>query len=413
MPVFIHVTLRTETPLFLGGARPQAEWRLSALKGALRFWYRALDPQHAGRPGRAPSREERCFGGTRQGSGQAAFLLRGDFLTLPGQRVRWEAFPVGRFHEGEGRQRRNGLAYLGFPFSMRGNEDRDAIPAGTKLPLQLVVLRTPEDPLLRHALLGSLWLLGTLGSLGMRSRRGFGALSLMSWRIQGAGPHARAWEQDLAALPLLHEAATPEAWMARLREGLAVLQTSWFAPFQEKDEVARQRPQPHLGPRWNAVILRRGFPAEQWPAALNLAGRALQDFRVRRAPDYQDVKDHLSRLRRLVRAPQRASFGLPLTFRYGSLPPEQNQLELVPAGNLLERRWSQARTSSLDRHASPLLLKLVPVGKGLHPLFVRLDGAVPGQFPPAMVRREGQPLQPGVDLLTPFLDEMAHKGVRL
>ena len=50
MPVTIQATFRTLTPLFLGGAGPRAEWRMSSLKGALRFWYRALVPEHAHRP---------------------------------------------------------------------------------------------------------------------------------------------------------------------------------------------------------------------------------------------------------------------------------------------------------------------------------------------------------------------------
>ncbi len=38
------VTLKTVTPLFLGGANPNdtAELRAPSIKGALRFWYRAM-----------------------------------------------------------------------------------------------------------------------------------------------------------------------------------------------------------------------------------------------------------------------------------------------------------------------------------------------------------------------------------
>ncbi|HPU57120.1 MAG TPA: type III-B CRISPR module RAMP protein Cmr1, partial [Verrucomicrobiota bacterium] len=40
----LTATYRIVTPMFLGGANPesQAELRISSIKGALRFWWRAL-----------------------------------------------------------------------------------------------------------------------------------------------------------------------------------------------------------------------------------------------------------------------------------------------------------------------------------------------------------------------------------
>jgi CRISPR-associated protein Cmr1 len=43
----LTVTLKTITPLFLGGAEPvmQAELCAPSIKGAMRLWYRAIDPE--------------------------------------------------------------------------------------------------------------------------------------------------------------------------------------------------------------------------------------------------------------------------------------------------------------------------------------------------------------------------------
>jgi hypothetical protein len=67
----LEATFCIVTPLFLGGAEPndRAELREASIKGALRFWYRAVDPDYR-------DLEARIFGGTRKGEGQAIFLLR-------------------------------------------------------------------------------------------------------------------------------------------------------------------------------------------------------------------------------------------------------------------------------------------------------------------------------------------------
>lgn len=43
----LTVTLKAVTPMFLGGAEPNkiAELRAPSIKGALRFWYRAIDEE--------------------------------------------------------------------------------------------------------------------------------------------------------------------------------------------------------------------------------------------------------------------------------------------------------------------------------------------------------------------------------
>jgi len=64
----LTVTLKTVTPLFLGGARQNehAELRPPSIKGALRFWYRAIDPQYNQKvdPSKrdSPTWEQRLFG---------------------------------------------------------------------------------------------------------------------------------------------------------------------------------------------------------------------------------------------------------------------------------------------------------------------------------------------------------------
>ncbi|WP_416332427.1 RAMP superfamily CRISPR-associated protein [Laceyella tengchongensis] len=54
-----------------------AELRLPSVKGALRYWYRAINPHFQKVPeGGKATWEEILFGGTGGGAGQSAFFMR-------------------------------------------------------------------------------------------------------------------------------------------------------------------------------------------------------------------------------------------------------------------------------------------------------------------------------------------------
>jgi CRISPR-associated protein Cmr1 len=78
----------------------------------------------------------------------------------------------------------------------------------------------------------------------------------------------------------------------------------------------------------------------------------------------------------LQHTPERASFGLPLTFRYRSL----GGLDLVSKDG--------------DRHGSLLHLRPALIGDKLYPLYLRLAGDVPGDKPAGRVRGHQGPLEP-------------------
>lgn len=131
-------------------------------------------------------------------------------------------------------------------------------------------------------------------------------------------------------------------------------------------------------------------------------GTAMQGFRQRRQPDYDQVKGHvLWNLRKggqaLERAPDRASFGLPITFRFGS-EPQGRPVTVVP--------------SNAERQGSLLMLRPVLFSGGLAGLFLRLSGEVPGTSPPAEVRESGRRLgAPRGNAMDDFMRELNAKGV--
>lgn len=393
----LQIQYRVVTPAFLGGADvSHAELRPPSIKAALRFWYRAVDPEFSKRDTRqAPVRESLLFGATENGAGQSKVLLTvldEKLEHLKSSAIRWD-----QFAEGRGRHAKNGLTYLGYPLRPRDDAVRTALVPDSTFTLRLVVRPGAGDLDEREArgLISAAWLLGHLGGLGARSRRGFGSLALDEWSAHG--PDADRLDDAMKRLPLGPRLQDHGAW-ERAWTGVKDAFQHWFGPFPEQPNRLQN---PHLGPRTRSAVRREPVPAVEWLMAMNAAGRRLQDFRARRQPDYDDVKAHLlyetgrSGGERLQAAPARVTFGLPLTFRYSSLP---RPLTLVPHSD----------RGPLERMGSLLFLRIVQLGDGLHPAFFRLDGAVPGFDVPAGQRsRDGQPLdRPASCALDDFMSSL-------
>jgi len=166
------------TPLFGGGAQPDAsaELRPPSLKGVLRFWWRALAwSQHAGDLPKIRSEEARIFGdaGGEKSGGQASFLLRVQHGPLPRCLGKGEILtpkqPAGP-----------GARYFGYGLmdafgAKAGQLKRPCLPTPITFTAELV----SRDGL-DSTVVEALKLMGLLGGLGSRTRRGWGSLGLLS-----------------------------------------------------------------------------------------------------------------------------------------------------------------------------------------------------------------------------------------
>lgn len=368
------VTLEFEvlTPLFLGGADMAVpELRPPSLKGLMRFWYRAVAPDFM-------TSEPELFGGVGPGRGQSGVLLSIDGA-VPRSGPGWQDFNAGRFSQGNGTHTRNGLIYLGFPFQMR--KERQAIPPGHAFSLRCVLPRAngrnpDHDQKMRRAVIAACWLLGHFGGAGSRSRRGFGSLALRNWR-----PERGDWP-ELDALKLVANAAGPAEARAQLDQGLATLR-GWFGAWDPSASAGQRPPHPHFGGAAHHKLLDSAVPRADWARGLAEMGAEMQKFRLRRAPDYQNVKDLVAKNRSLDAAPTRSAFGLPLKFQYSSV--RGKPVTFVP--------FNDEKRLSFERHGSLLFLRPLAVGPSLFPLYLRLDGAVPGQDPPVAIRGESRSLR--------------------
>ena len=358
------VTFKTITPMFLAGAEPdkRAELRVPSIKGAMRFWYRTIAPNYK-------TNEPKIFGSTDEGQG--GFLVR-ILENYKAENREWDPsrydndlfncihpkFNASKRHNKKTWQL-NGIKYLAYSLSMN---KRIYIPAGKEIKL-LFTLRPNAHPDCKMALLSSLWLLGHVGGLGSRSRRGFGTVALQSWE----------WaDKSSIELPISHSANSPEKWLEQFQKGLNMIK-DWFKGERVVDHTV-------FGSNTKFYLLNgvageteEGKSFEPWEMALAEAGLVMQEFRQRwdlkdTNSDYYRVKQHLSKKHNVTvaglspqylelnkSAPERTAFGLPLTFRYGNAHPITFQ------------------GVEHERSASPLFIRIVEINGKCHPFFALLN----------------------------------------
>ncbi len=165
------------TPLFLGGADPKkAEIRIPSIKGALRFWWRAIygsdDLQDM------KNRENTIFGSTTQKASFSLHLKDADnvksvLADLP-QGVKIPTQSKGRTFS------ISIIEYLAYglceyiPKERKNVYIREHVPPGTKFRIVLII----RDQSFKEQILTSLSMLTNYGGLGSHSRNGFGSIKI-------------------------------------------------------------------------------------------------------------------------------------------------------------------------------------------------------------------------------------------
>jgi CRISPR-associated protein Cmr1 len=346
----IEADFAITTPLFLGDAEREASRvALASLKGALRFWWRAWAYPACLAKGTASAleelhcREQSLFGAAgkerENGRGQSRVLLRLASLAL--ERTVPTKQPL--------KDRRNGIVgagarYLGYglmgAFGARaGMLDRSCFPGG-RFTVELLLRANLGAE--RDGVLASLKLLGLLGGLGARSRRGWGSMSLQ--RLEGS------------AVPAWSPPASTSQYATALREVLPTDLPPELPPFTAFSGASRIE-----------VVGLGDDPLR----VLDAVGRSMQRYRawgfrgqVNNQPSEENFKaDHdwsktPWRPEFQAYVPQRAAFGLPHNYARG--------VGVKPDGGL-------------GRRASPLFIH---VHKLADDRFAAVLALLPAQFLP-------------------------------
>ncbi len=313
------------TPMFIGGASPngEAEIRPPSIKGLLRWWFRAL--------GGSKEWEARLFGATGENGSKSPFKLVVR-KTISGS---WR-FNRNVYHRFEKRGRCNdprvkinGIVYAGYSLTL-GDNDRKAIPPNTKFSVYciptLAITAKKFD-----SIVAILSVIGYLGGLGTRWRRGFGSLQLSGGN----------YFKDIRA-------RTPEDWIKEFQKLWQNVNTK-MREFRGKTFAGVW----HMS---KLYVWRRTFPS--WEEALNEIATVMQEFRQCRNPDHDQVFNLLRHNRPLRQAPKRTAFGMPLTFRFRNV-----------------RGVATFQPANHERMASPLIFHIAKLQNGSYlPMLIKLKG---------------------------------------
>jgi len=192
MPRTIAAEFSLNTPLFSSGASPASpELRVSEMKAALRFWWRAMNYQLATTAGGGCSalaaRESQLFGST---NGQSPFLLRLSENTID----------VTESASADKLVAAAATKYLGYGLTETG-ADRSGWRADADKTFTIELTLKARALADQQEYIDALHLFGLFGGLGYRSRRGFGSITLQRLCIDGAAQRIKPASEGYAALP--------------------------------------------------------------------------------------------------------------------------------------------------------------------------------------------------------------------
>lgn len=383
----VEVKYRVVTPIFCGGSNPKetAELRLPSLKGVLRYWWRALAwSEFGGDVNRVHSEEAKLFGGSSKDTGQSRAVMR-----LVGSTA-GKQIDAGALLQVPGRNQAvgHGVRYLGFgAVAASGKLDRPCLAAPFDFTVHIRLRNAAEEQLdmLRRALI----VMGLVGGMGAKSRKGFGSLNLVSLKVDGV----ERWSAPIDVAGL--QAALAEELGRSSRGGCP----DWTA-FSSQSRClllsAGQVPPLELLDRVGREMVRyrsygdRGtiFGSERVEAERNFASD--HDL-VLDAPKNERLRGH----------PERIAFGLPHNYYFKSL---RLRASVKPSHR------------EIDRRASPLFIHIHQCGETPVAVVLFLPAVfLPSKRSDISVQGRRAPLAPVSELYRPvvgWLDRLLDSGKR-
>lgn len=334
-------TVEVITPLFGGGVEPgendpETLVRGSAIRGHLRFWWRATRGARFQTAAELAEAEGRIWGTTTDPSRVELSIA----ITKPGKQESCESLT-----------KRDRLAYALFPF--QGNPREGKLPRKCTRDLEFTMrLRYPNDLALEVE--ASVWAWVNFGGLGARTRRGCGALFCRTLAPASAGEVAAWFEEKRTALGVTGDSLRdwPVLGSVYLHSQAGDPVDGWSKAISvlhrfRQGDIGRN---PGQGGRPGRT---------RWPEADSL--RALtgqKDDRHAKSITLTDPKSSP--------AFPRARLGLPIVFHFKDRE-DPKQLELYPD------------IEGSTRMASPVILRPLAIGRGSMalPMMVRLKARAP------------------------------------
>ena len=334
----IKTTWRLVTPLFGGGAQPvegDSALRVPALRGALRFWLRAVLWGRLGNVGEVHKVEEELFGSADKGQGLVLLRLK----VLEEENRRRYTVEEAKRQWGVGK----GKGYMTYGL-LQKEGPRPWVEPGARYELGLLCKpKMTEEQ--RQWLEMALRAFALFGNVGAKSRKGFGSLALeaaegLTWQLPQT---LAAWQVEMTKL--LDEIGVREglppysAFSGRSRLVLAQPATNdaWSVLDHVGKELIRFRSWGRNGEILFGEPAKRLFPC-----------------------DHNEVLEIGQGQRNPGRMPRRAIFGLPHNYFFSGSKVKVNV---------------NAFDGKDQRRSSPLFFKALPLANGQYVLAALLLAA--------------------------------------
>ncbi len=260
------IELELITPAYLGNATSAPEIRLPSIKGLLRFWYRAIDPDYR-------KHEATIFGSASDKRVSPIVLrfrkkypqFRKCHLLISPSNERTESCIQGIKDVDEFRKRYQGLSYLAFPMGLKDGI-RNALSANQRFTIDCIDLRDnlPARSIRRYAM--AWWAFVIIGGVGSRSRRGFGSLSVAS---------IHSGEKPFVLLRQYPNITKLKNWWNLFERGMNLI-NKWFKTNHKNDHF-------HIGSGTRFLLFgsnnSSGNGFHTWFDALNSFGTKFMQFR--------------------------------------------------------------------------------------------------------------------------------------
>ena len=348
---------RIVTPFFAGGAQPTkfGGIRPPSIKGALRFWWRALQWQaHFDGASHNPiaalrslhAAESRLFGTSADQGSQAKFLLSIEETNLSPN-------PPPKPGAGNSYLLGQGIYHYRDGYTKEGR-------AGGSFTLHLLLHPSVTDEE-RRSLEEALLVFGLLGGIGSRARHGLGSVAIQELTCEGAQPFftvPQTLDALKEALTLLVQRKAPlPPFTAFSRETRIDVSLTGSDAWKLHDQIGKE---------------------EMRYRSYGCNGKVLDTPSERNFRDDHDLIFNFLRSGKADKSPRRIVFGLPHNYFFSSL---KKNVEVIPGKH--------------ERRASPLFLHLHPIEDGR---FAAIHALLPATFLPP---EEGIRIKAGKEVTTP------------
>ncbi len=172
----VTLTLKTITPLFMGGANQQAELRTQSFKGLFRYWFRIL--------GGSRAEEKSLYGWGGDNATQSKIKI-----SIKYENNIKNIFKFEKEFDARGYVKQNGYNYITFSLYKRFEKDPNLPGRSYIKEDEIFYITLCFSPLIKDEeikkILASVWGAFYLGNFGSRLRRGFGSIMVTSIDYSG------------------------------------------------------------------------------------------------------------------------------------------------------------------------------------------------------------------------------------